>query len=1028
MSGDFSRWSFQSWRDFSAVLMQQGRVHTDADWNEWVSIVLRRLEAEAIDTLGRAVVPLETPDGFTIQMPTPTTLTIGTGRAYVDGLLAENHGNPRDTWYAPLAELRGLTPTPFDKQPYHPGAVLPTAGAFVAYLKVWQRELTSIEAPDLVEKALGVDTTGRYQTVWQVKLASAAAGQTCLTPLESNPAFVTAEPPAGGRMTTGTATVTVEPDPCIVPPGGGYSGIENQLYRVEIHRGGGIGGATGATFKWSRDDASVATRVTEIPATMDRIVVDDVGRDDVLSLHDGEWIEITDDWLELNGLPGEMCQIALGGGVDRATKTVILQAPLPAGVFPVDGQGRTLPERNTRLRRWDQGGIIRDGGGTGIDDLDKATSTGTLAVPTGQKTVLLEHNIVVSFDVKPNGGVFRTGDHWVFAARTADASVEKLDHAPPRGIHAHYAPLALVTIPGGVTDCRTVFPPLGGLDALEYVAGDGQEVTPDPINPALIPLPVDPTAGVARGPLPVAGRTVRFTILAGTGTIGGGAGPLDVLTDAAGLASVSWALDPTTPLQRLEARLLDTAGVPTSLPVRYSARLRTAETVAYDPGKTDCPDLVGVGNVQDAIDRLCARGDHGDCCVTIGSAGEFKALDEMTVEIIAKRHKGHVCLCFLPERHRIEIGRIGGLRTLSIGGRGAVLELAQPLDLSEIADVAIEDVTIVEAADAKGFDRLLGMIACGQVRIESVTAILARGADTGTVVRVDADCPSVRAMDCTLQNLANVKPIERLAIAEMPPMAREFLALSEGPPPPAEASRRIAALLAIPDDERTAIAADLDVIVERRRETVGIRDLATIENLRSVIESGRSVPPARARDLLERLNRLRDRLAVGGPGSAIELIDGGGEVWLESNRIDGGIVLYGSATPDFEGDFDAAIDDVLKRAHQEPPGVKPGKGRLCVTGNRYDWLTTGSRFEGSTLYAEILVSGNSLRGRPHVVYAEAVSFTANIFSRDDERPVGLVFANAATVTGNIGPAANPVLVVSAVARSAAANSRLKVQP
>ena len=109
MSGDFSKWSFQSWRDFSAVLMQQGRVHTDADWNEWVSIVLRRLEAEAIDTLGRAVVPLETPDGFRIQLPTPTSLTIGTGRAYVDGLLAENHGDPRDSWYPQLAELRGLT-------------------------------------------------------------------------------------------------------------------------------------------------------------------------------------------------------------------------------------------------------------------------------------------------------------------------------------------------------------------------------------------------------------------------------------------------------------------------------------------------------------------------------------------------------------------------------------------------------------------------------------------------------------------------------------------------------------------------------------------------------------------------------------------------------------------------------------------------------------------------------------------------------------------------------------------------------
>ena len=42
MSGDYSRWSFDPHRHFGAVLMQQGRVHTDADWNEWVATILRR--------------------------------------------------------------------------------------------------------------------------------------------------------------------------------------------------------------------------------------------------------------------------------------------------------------------------------------------------------------------------------------------------------------------------------------------------------------------------------------------------------------------------------------------------------------------------------------------------------------------------------------------------------------------------------------------------------------------------------------------------------------------------------------------------------------------------------------------------------------------------------------------------------------------------------------------------------------------------------------------------------------------------
>ena len=70
--------------------------------------------------------------------------------------------------------------------------------------------------------------------------------------------------------------------------------------------------------------------MTEIPA-LDRIVVESVGRDDVLGFSDGDWIEITDDVRELAGLPGEMRRIQTGGGVDDATRTIRLDAPLPAG-------------------------------------------------------------------------------------------------------------------------------------------------------------------------------------------------------------------------------------------------------------------------------------------------------------------------------------------------------------------------------------------------------------------------------------------------------------------------------------------------------------------------------------------------------------------------------------------------------------------------------------------------------------------------------------------------------------------------
>lgn len=461
MSGDYSRWSFDPRRHFGAVLMQQGRVQTDSDWNEWAETLLRRLQAGSLDGVGRAAVPRETPDGFHVEAA-GGTFTIGRGRIYVDGLLVENHGEAPVEWDPRLAEQRGTAPTPYVSQPHMPEPpALPAGGPHLVYLKAWQRELTAIEDPALVEKALGVDTTTRLQTVWQAKLLpNVGAGVTCATDLEDVPGFLDTEPPAAGRLTTGSADVAAEPDPCLVPPSGGYKGLENQLYRVEVHAPGDLAGADRATFKWSRDNGTVATRVTEIPA-LDRLVVESVGRDDLLRFSDGDWIEITDDHRELAGFPGEMRRIQSGGGVDDATRTIRLAAPLPAGAFPVDAQRHTTPDRNTRIRRWDQHGRVLDADGDLVVDLDAASADGTIPVAGSPKRVVLENGIVVTFDLDPGSGRFRTGDHWLFAARTADASVESLDDAPPHGVHAHYAKLALVTFPDEETDCRTLWPPEG---------------------------------------------------------------------------------------------------------------------------------------------------------------------------------------------------------------------------------------------------------------------------------------------------------------------------------------------------------------------------------------------------------------------------------------------------------------------------------------------------------------------------------------------------------------------------------------
>jgi hypothetical protein len=465
MSFDLSRVRFDARRDFLGVVMQQGRVQLDSDWNEWAAQLARRLQAGTLDTFGGNVVPRITPNGFKIEAA-GGALSIGPGRIYVDGLLAENHGGTPDEWDPLLAELSGTTAIDFASQPYYKNPPdLPDGGPHLVYIDVWQRDVTALQDPDLIEQAVGVDTTGRLQTVWQVKVLEGVGNITCATPDDEIPGWPEVTAPSAARLSTDTADTPGEPDPCEVPPDAGYRGLENQLYRVEVHTGGLLGTAT---FKWSRDNATVASRVTHINPARNRITVESIGRDDVLRFNDGDWVEVTDDWLELNNLPGELRRISVAGGVDESARTLTFDTALSAGLFPVDGQQATDALRNTRVRRWDQSGQIRREDGAALENLDDAGSSGAIEIRAAGTRLFLEHGILVDFDLVPAGGAatgeFKSGDYWVFAARSTDASLELLNSAPPRGIHHHYARLAVVDFPDDESDCRTLWPPIADGD------------------------------------------------------------------------------------------------------------------------------------------------------------------------------------------------------------------------------------------------------------------------------------------------------------------------------------------------------------------------------------------------------------------------------------------------------------------------------------------------------------------------------------------------------------------------------------
>ena len=294
------------------------------------------------------------------------------------------------------------------------------------------------------------------QTAWQVRVLPNIGNATCASDDADIPGWLDVIRPSAGRLTSDTIAVAPTDDPCELPPSGGYRGLENQTYRVEVHAGGPPGTAT---FKWSRDNGSVAIPVVEmVSPTVLRLAT--VGRDDVLRVSTGDWVEIIDDHYELGQKLGELRKVT----VDDAARTITFTGAIPADLRPANAD--EAAKRHLRVRRWDQAGIVRDGSGAQLVDLDAPGASGVITVPSAAATqVQLESGIVVSFSVAPGGsGRFRQGDYWIFAARTADTSIELLDDAPPLGVHHHYARLGTVTFPGSQSDCRRLWPPLGGGD------------------------------------------------------------------------------------------------------------------------------------------------------------------------------------------------------------------------------------------------------------------------------------------------------------------------------------------------------------------------------------------------------------------------------------------------------------------------------------------------------------------------------------------------------------------------------------
>ncbi len=391
--GDVSRDSFRPDKGFLRVLMQQGRVLLDADWNEQTAILLHYIRTLATDLFGAHF-----GSGFEVENPANNKFDVTAGWYYVNGLRCETSGMKGDT---------------------------PVAGKpYLVYLDVWERHVTADEEADLREVALGqADTASRSKVACRVrsvklgnpvpesddlKQKASKDSQTWLRELD-------VVRPGTGTLAARTAPAAdVSSNPCAIAGGGGYRGLENQLYRVEVIERVPASEPNQVVLAWSRDNSSVTYPILSVKDAT--VTLEHLGRDERALLRVGDLVEVVPAGSDFKE-PRTLWEVV---AVDPDTRLVTLSGSAGSGAY---------------LRRWD-----------GQHSLVPAAEPEWSNLEDGLQIRLTGGNVVG----------YQVGDYWLIPARASTGAIDwPVASQPPHGVQHHYAPLAIVD-GGTVHSCRRV--------------------------------------------------------------------------------------------------------------------------------------------------------------------------------------------------------------------------------------------------------------------------------------------------------------------------------------------------------------------------------------------------------------------------------------------------------------------------------------------------------------------------------------------------------------------------------------------
>lgn len=464
MGSDKARVTYDPRQQYRSVVMQQGRVTLEADWNETEQIASEEQRLETLDIIG----PSGTPDnGYQIILPDPSSpydFSVGSGTMYVGGIrasLAENvdyssqadwlnYNNPPDP--QDLSDDAVDWVPPNSPAPVYAGGGTGAQGAtdeFV-YLYLREQEVSAVEDPDLADVALGGPDTAARTRLLQHIVRVGCDGTDCATGLNAAEAQWAAQ-----GLYFNSSTMQLESQdtlivsfsnqgqstPCQPEAQGGYLDPDNQLIRVQIS---GLDPITGnPTFLWGFDNASFLYRISVTNTDPVTLKLASAPVDTNHQPVSGQTVEVLRAAAELanggyvaalSGFP-----VTLNQSYDQDTQSITL----PSGVsLPPEYLDSTLsPPAPLFLRVWQN----------------------EVVFTPGTPMALGDSGLLVTLET---GQTFHVGDYWQFAVRpSTPQSVypERYQQfaQPAEGPRLWACPLGVIAWNDGqgtlASDCRNQF-------------------------------------------------------------------------------------------------------------------------------------------------------------------------------------------------------------------------------------------------------------------------------------------------------------------------------------------------------------------------------------------------------------------------------------------------------------------------------------------------------------------------------------------------------------------------------------------